>query len=130
MLAASVHNVQLASSDVSFIPELELVRRASPTGENEFERGDCNGDGGALNISDPVFLLSYNFSGTAAPPCMAACDANGDGEIIGQVADAIYLLNHLFLAGPPPAAPFPGCGPGLLDTDPGLGCAARSPDCG
>jgi YVTN family beta-propeller protein len=130
VLAASVHNVQLASSDVSFIPELELVRRASPAGENEFERGDCNGDGGALNISDPVFLLSYNFSGTAAPPCMAACDANGDGEIIGQVSDAIYLLNHLFLGGPPPAAPFPGCGPGLLDTDPGLGCAARSPDCG
>jgi YVTN family beta-propeller protein len=130
VLAASVHNVDLGSSDVSFIPELELVRRAGPSGGgNEFERGDCNGDGIASNISDPVFLLSFNFSGTEPPPCLAACDANGDGGVLGQVSDAIYLLNFLFLGGAPPAAPFPGCGPGPLETDPALGCDAGSEDC-
>jgi hypothetical protein len=101
----------------------------APQGENEFERGDCNGDGTTSNISDPVFLLSYNFSGTQAPPCLAACDANGDGEAVGQVSDAIYMLNYLFLGGPPPVPPFPGCGPGFLETDANLGCDAESASC-
>jgi hypothetical protein len=43
-------------------------------------------------VSDAVYLLSYNFTGGARPPCFAACDANGDGSFTGGVADAVYLL--------------------------------------
>ena len=49
-----------------------------------FLRADCDGDGGAsVNVTDAVFLLGFNFLGTGAPPCLAACDANGDGEVLG-----------------------------------------------
>jgi hypothetical protein len=44
------------------------------------------------------------------------------------VTDAVYLLNFNFLGGPPPAAPFPECGPGSLGTDEELGCE-ETPDC-
>lgn len=48
-------------------------------------------------------------------------DANGDGAL--HVADAIYILNYLFLGGPAP----PASGPGVCGPDPStsvhLGCA-------
>jgi hypothetical protein len=60
---------------------------------------------------------------------MQACDANGDGGVRGEVSDAVYMLNFNFLGGPPPAAPFPGCGPGELPGDEALGCATPSAGC-
>ncbi|MBI4586406.1 MAG: PKD domain-containing protein [Planctomycetes bacterium] len=88
----------------------------------DFRRGDCNGDGEVSgSVTDPIFFLQYNFLGGAAPPCRAACDANGDGDLSG-VTDAIYLLEFNFLGGPRPAAPFPDCGPGELEKDAELGC--------
>jgi hypothetical protein len=88
-----------------------------------FTRGDCNGDGNVIGeVTDAVFLLSYNFTGGPEPPCLAACDANGDGSVVGEVSDAIYLLAYNFLGGPPPAAPFPERGPGTLPGDAVLGC--------
>ena len=65
-----------------------------------FLRGDCNGDGTVEGqVTDAVFLLSYNFLGGPRPPCLAACDANGDGKAEGQVTDAVYLLTFNFLGG-------------------------------
>jgi DNA-binding beta-propeller fold protein YncE len=129
VLAASVHNASLSSSDASFIPELEVVRRTRPEPLSEFERGDCNGDGVSSNITDVVFLLAYSFLGGRQPPCLAACDANGDGNASGDVGDPVYMLVYRFLGGSAPPAPFPGCGPPSLPGDAALGCAAV-PACG
>jgi hypothetical protein len=65
--------------------------------------GDANNDG-EIDISDAVFLISYIYSGGAAP---ADCnypfgmgDANGDGRV--SVADAIFLIGYMFSGGPAP----------------------------
>jgi hypothetical protein len=104
---------------------LELVQLSPPS----FLRGDCNGDGSvAGQVDDAIYLLGYNFLGTASPPCLAACDANADGDT-GSVSDAIYILSHNFLGGPAPPAPFPECGPGELSTDESLGCRTPPASC-
>jgi hypothetical protein len=72
-----------------------------------FIRGDVDG-GGRVTISDAVNILRYLFQGSPeAVACARAADLNDDG-LLG-VGDAIYLLNFLFVAGPPPPPPFPGC---------------------
>jgi hypothetical protein len=84
-----------------------------------FIRGDCNADGTG-DLSDIVFLLNFNFLGGAVPSCMAACDADGDGQVAGVVTDSIHAIQFLFLGGPRPPAPYPSCGktePG--EADPG-----------
>jgi hypothetical protein len=40
--------------------------------------------------------------------CPAAADCNGDRE--QTITDPIYGLMHQFTGGPPPPAPYPGCG--------------------
>ena len=75
----------------------------------------------SLKQADAVFLLNFTFLGGEAPPCRAACDANGDGDT-GSVTDAVVILNFFFLGGGPPAAPYPACGPGALPSDARLGC--------
>jgi len=97
---------------------------AGPT----FARGDCNGDGVAVEVSDAHFLLNFNFLGGAPPACFAACDADGDGVVTGQTTDAVFLLRFAFLGGPPPPAPFPGCGGPRSAPDVALGCVGP-PDC-
>jgi hypothetical protein len=39
-----------------------------------------------------------------------------------DLSDAVYVLTYLFLGGPAPAAPFPGCGLDLAAS--GLSCAS------
>ncbi|MCA8961720.1 MAG: hypothetical protein KDC38_14450 [Planctomycetes bacterium] len=74
----------------------------------QFRRGDCNLDVG-FDVSDPVALLGVLFiSGTPAPACADACDANNDGVI--DIADAVTMLQTLFTGGNPLPDPFPGCG--------------------
>jgi hypothetical protein len=77
------------------------------------ENGDANGDW-SLDVSDPVYLLSYLFLGGPAPvpieclpelPSLQNGDVNGDAAI--DLSDGIYLLKFLFNGGP---APVPGCG--------------------
>ncbi|MGQ9592125.1 MAG: hypothetical protein ACUVYA_17735, partial [Planctomycetota bacterium] len=84
-----------------------------------FIRGDANADG-RVDISDPVGALGYLFLGAAVLPCLDSGDVNDDGAL--EITDAIHAFGFLFLGGPPPAAPFPGCG---LDPTPSatLGCA-------
>jgi len=87
-----------------------------------FTRGDCNADGNIVqgipcDLSDPIFLLGHLFLGNPEPSCMAACDANGDGEL--DLTDAIYQLSYCFLGGEPIPEPFPLCGQDPAGT---LGC--------
>jgi len=83
-----------------------------------FQRGDANADG-FVDISDPVVILSYQFSGGPIG-CQDAGDINDDGQ--ADLADPIQLLNYLFASGPQPAPPFSGCG--LDGTADGLTCGA------
>jgi hypothetical protein len=69
------------------------------------QNGDINGDG-AIDISDPVAILSWLFLG-APGPVPATCDqgtpdldngdANGDGTV--DLSDAVHLLTWLFSSG-------------------------------
>lgn len=83
-----------------------------------FQRGDCNNDG-SPNIADGVWLLNYLFIGGPASICLAACDTDGDQEL--GLLDAVLFLNHWISGGPPPAAPYPGCG-----VDPAADCPEYS----
>jgi hypothetical protein len=93
------------------VPEAEVPVTETPVTEvpaTPFVRGDCDGDG-ALALNDAIFHLYFNFLGGDAPGCKAACDSDADGFTKG-VSDAVYLLNHQYLRGDSPAAPFPECG--------------------
>jgi hypothetical protein len=77
--------------------------------------GDCTQDGN-LNISDPVCLLGFLFTGqgpaATALPCgspdeeepdasdFTLMDVNGDAGL--NITDAVYTLTFLFNGGPPP----------------------------
>jgi hypothetical protein len=109
-----------ASNDVE-------IRVPADEDEIRFLRGDCNGDLARFSpIPDVMTLLGWNFAGGREPPCLAACDADGDGKVIGVVSDAIYLLQHFYNSGAPPLPPYPECGPEPEPSD--LSCKA-APDC-
>ena len=72
-----------------------------------FFRGDCNGDG-VINITDAIFHLDALVGIGGDFPCQDACDSNDDGS--DDIADPIHSLNFIFLDGPAPPAPYPGCG--------------------
>jgi hypothetical protein len=79
---------------------------SGPPPGNQFIRGVCNGV-----VSDPtnpfpavtsaVFLFNFLFLQGPSPPCVEACNVNGEGSV--NITDGVYLLNFLFLQGPPPA---------------------------
>jgi hypothetical protein len=70
------------------------------------------GRGGQALIDDPVAFPEWVFHGAVPPPGRLSCgdgsprfirgDCNGDGRVTGSVADAVFLLNHSFGAGPAP----------------------------
>ncbi len=78
-----------------------------------FRRGDANGDGD-LDISDAINSLHFQFLGSSVN-CVDAADLDDSGET--EVTDVIYLLNYLFLEGPPPVSPFPDCGADVAEDD-------------
>ena len=75
--------------------------------ELTFVRADANSDGG-INLSDSVFIFRYLFLGEDRPVCLDAADVDDSRNV--TLTDGIYLLNHLFRAGPVPTEPFPMCG--------------------
>ena len=88
---------------------LALVFEGSPCPlSGPFVRGRVNaGDG--IDISDPVYLLEFLFSGGPPPVCEDAADVNDDGTL--DVSDPVYLLGYLFSGTSAPPAPFPAPGP-------------------
>ncbi len=67
-----------------------------------FNRGDCTGDG-IHDISDPIFILAYQFIGAEAPSCFDSCDVNDDAAL--DITDGIASLGFLFLGLAPPPEP-------------------------
>ncbi len=102
--------------DAVDIGAYEFVAGGCDSTAIEFLRGDTNDDG-PVNLADAVFILEWLFSGRVEPQCVATTNVNGDSGT--NIADPTFLLNWLFVVGPPPAAPFPDCGPGALPSDEG-----------
>ena len=87
-------------------------------GSGVFIRGDANADG-EVDISDPIFLLAYLYTGGPATTCWDAADGNDDGET--DLSDAVYVLSYLYVGNsPPPPPPFPE--PGRDETEDELVC--------
>lgn len=84
-----------------------------------FQRGDATGDG-ATNISDPLAVLDYLFTGERAMACVDAADANDDGQL--NMSDPISILSFLFLGEKEIPKPHPDCGADPTEDD--LGCEA------
>jgi len=72
-----------------------------------FVRGDTDQSGDLL-LTDAVRTLGLLFVDGVGPECAAAYDSNADDIV--DISDAVYTLSYLFLGGPPPPEPFPGCG--------------------
>jgi hypothetical protein len=87
-----------------------------------FLRGDvdmnCRRD-----VGDPVLLLSYLFLGASEPPCLDAADANDSGVL--DLADAIFILQWLYLDGPGFSVPYEKLGED--PTEDALDCAFGFP---
>ncbi len=56
-------------------------------------RGDANSDL-KLDISDPIYVLNYLFSGGAKPRCVPVADTNADRKV--DISDAVAALTYLF----------------------------------
>jgi hypothetical protein len=96
---------------------------ATPTGNDNFHRGDANNDG-KHNISDPVNTLNVLFLGDGIISCQDAADTNDDGKV--NISDPVNSLNVLFLGvgTVPPPLPEGPCGPDPTpDAPEDLGCA-------
>lgn len=81
-----------------------------------FIRGDVNNDG-LVGEVDRAWLYWMSRVGNYPAPCRAAADVNAD-DLVDHL-DLLYLATYLYLAGPPPTPPFPGCG---LDLTSALSC--------
>jgi hypothetical protein len=108
VLAASIHNVSVTNTDLSFNCVLvPAPASASPVNcGGGFRRGDVQGDR-VIDLSDPLRLLYFLFQAEAIT-CPDAADFDDDGVL--EISDVIGLLDYLFRGGAAPAAPGPTCG--------------------
>jgi hypothetical protein len=65
--------------------------------------------------------------GAPDAPRFVRGDSDANGNV--NITDGIYVLNFLFLGGPAPPEPYPGCGVDP-DEDAAVDCAAPHPGCG
>ncbi len=98
--AGASHPPHLDHGSVTFIPD------------SFFRRGDANHDG-IYDLADGIAILNGLFAAGPISPCQGTRDSNADGQV--DIADALSILTYLFAGGAPPPAPFPGCGPGIVD---------------
>lgn len=80
------------------------------TAEQDFKRGDANGDSG-INIADAITMLNVLFptsTNMTVIECTDSADVNDDGDT--NIADPIALLAYLFGSGSAPPSPFASCG--------------------
>ena len=85
------------------LAEIEVVGRSVGTmAAGPFMRGDadCNL---FIQATDALVLLQGLFDGNGSPCCEAAADADGSETV--NIVDAVYLLNYMFLDGPPVPEP-------------------------
>lgn len=105
-------------ADGRFIPATAMAGAINVAkGEEEFIRGDVNGDQ-TVDVSDSVLLLRWLYASEDRPACFDAADVDDDGNI--TYADVLFLNRHLFLAGDPIPAPFPEAD--ADPTDDGITC--------
>lgn len=91
VIAISVHNAALTSSDLSLIPWV-VALEGGPV-QPRFRRGDATRDQ-LVNLTDGIAILNFLFRGGATPECLDAADADDSG--VTNLSDAIFLLNSLF----------------------------------
>lgn len=105
----------------------EFMTTVNPPG-NIFRRGDVNGDS-AVDVTDPITNLLYQFLGTVTPPCIDAADFDDNGKV--ELTDAVANLSHLFLGAAPPAPPGKDqCGVDPTEDSEGdLGCLMSPESC-
>ena len=98
--------LQAPSSGNATIAEIEVVGRSVEDPFVGFRRGDadCNK---YLDMTDAFAVFGALFMGSSFC-CESAADVDSDGTV--NLADALSLLNYLFLNGPVPAEPFSSCG--------------------
>lgn len=122
-LPHKITGITVAGSDIVCVGTYgyaEILRlQASDRLPPPFLRGDVSHDG-RLAIDDAIALLSWLFRGGDRPACESAADADDNASV--NLTDAVALLVHLFLGGPPPPPPFPE--PGQDPTPDGLPCEA------
>ena len=82
-----------------------------------FLRGDLDGNG-TIEINDARSVFTLVETGGRIE-CMESADVDGNGIIDRE--DGIRLMNFVMSGHPPPAAPWPDCGPTLQPGD-SLGC--------
>ncbi len=85
--------------------------------------GDVNSDA-FVDIADAVYLLSYLYLDGPVISCQDAADADGSNTV--DLGDVLHIFGYRLLGGPPPAAPFPGCGHDLTPYD-GTHCRHQTP---
>lgn len=129
VIAASVHNAGIDSSDLSFDAVLSKSRKALDVDCDGppafvFRRGDVSGNG-SFEITDAIRILDFLFRGEGEIPCPDTADADDDGSL--SVTDAVRLLGHLFQGSAAPPAPGRECGadptPDELGECASTGCA-------
>lgn len=114
-------------SDFELLAEASVtsfVKRRLLTTSANFRRGDFDSSGD-VDVSDPLALARFVFTGGLAPPCRSSGDFNDNGAL--NLLDVIRLVGYLFRNDPPPPLPFAECGPD--PTEDGLGCESFPP-CG
>jgi hypothetical protein len=57
---------------------------------------------GAIDLGDPVFLISYLYRNGPAPHPIDLADVNMDGVV--NLADVVYLISYLYKNGPAPCS--------------------------
>ena len=53
------------------------------SGQQQFIRGDADGDGIFNGLNDALNILTFQFAGGSPPPCMEAAEADGNGSFNG-----------------------------------------------
>lgn len=91
-----------------------------------FRRGDANGDG-AVDISDPTWILNQLFHSGPRAPCLEAADANDDSGV--DISDAIWIFSFLYRGGSAPRSPFLVCGTDPDGDQDGVTCERSSRGC-